>query len=110
MVELRHGEPLLFGADHDKGIAFDEHFRPYLVSGDDLAKAFVWDEAAASPAPAMALATMDEAAFPVPIGVFRRQEKANYEQAVNLQVEHAKATTQESLKDLLYSGELWDVT
>lgn len=110
MVELRHGEPLLFGADHDKGIAFDADFRPYLVEGDDLGKAFVWDEAAESPAPAMALATMDEARFPVPIGVFRRQEKANYEQAVNLQVEHAKATTQQSLKDLLYSGELWDVS
>ena len=58
---------------------------------------------------AMALATMDETRFPVPIGVFRRHEKANYEQAVNLQVEHAKNTTQQSLKDLIYAGEIWDV-
>ena len=110
MVELRHGEPLLFGKDHDKGIAFDENFQPYLVEGDDLGKAYIWDEAAASPAPAMALATMDESRFPVPIGVFRRQEKANYEQAVNLQVEHAKSTTQQSLADLLYAGEIWEVS
>ena len=109
MLELRHGEPLLFGEGHDKGIAFDENFQPYIVEGDDLSKAFVWDEAATSPAAAMALATMDEAVFPVPIGVFRRQERANYEQAVNLQVEHAKSTTQQSLKDLLYAGEIWDV-
>ena len=110
MVELRQGEPLLFGKDHDKGIAFDEHFQPYLVDGDDLDKAYVWDEAAASPAAAMALATMDESRIPVPIGVFRRQEKANYEQAVNLQVEHAKSATQQSLADLLYSGEIWEVS
>ncbi len=109
MVELRHGEPLLFGEGRDKGIAFDANFQPYIVEGDELGEAFVWDEAAESPAPAMALATMDEAKFPVPIGVFRRQEKANYEQAVNLQVEHAKSTTQQSLEELLYAGELWDV-
>ncbi len=109
MIELEHGKPLLFGENKDKGIAFDANFQPYIVEGDDLQKAFVWDETSESPAPAMALATMDEERFPVPIGVFRRQEKASYEQAVNLQVEHAKSTTQQSLKDLLYSGELWDV-
>ena len=109
MIELEHGKPLLFGENKDKGIAFDANFQPYIVEGDDLEKAFVWDETSESPAPAMALATMDEERFPVPIGVFRRQEKASYEQAVNLQVEHAKSTTQQSLKDLLYSGELWDV-
>ncbi len=109
MIELEHGKPLLFGENKDKGIAFDANFQPYIVEGDDLIKAFVWDETSESPAPAMALATMDEERFPVPIGVFRRQEKASYEQAVNLQVEHAKSTTQQSLKDLLYSGELWDV-
>jgi len=109
MIELRHGEPLLFGKETQKGIAFDQNFQPYIVEGDGLSDAFVWDEAAESPAPAMALATMDEAIFPVPIGVFRRQEKVNYEQAVNLQVEHAKGVRQESLRDLLYAGETWRV-
>ena len=63
MLYLEHEKPLLFGADKDKGIAFDENFQPYVVRGDDLSKAYVWDETAESPAPAMALATMDETKF-----------------------------------------------
>lgn len=110
MLELEHGKPLLFGADKDKGIAFDASFHPYIVSGDDLAKAHVWDETADTPAPAMALATMDESKFPVPIGVFRRQEKPVFEQGVNAQLEQAQAARQESIKDLIYAGELWEVS
>ena len=61
-------------------------------------------------APAMALATMDEVRFPVPIGVFRRREKPAFETGIHAQVDAAKASKQESLKDLLYSGEIWTVT
>ena len=57
----------------------------------------------------MALATMNEDKFPVPVGVFRRESKPNFERAVNEQLAHAKAQNQQSLKDLLYSGEIWDV-
>ena len=89
--------------------AFDDAFRPFIVEGDDLGKAYVWDETADTPAPAMALATMDEAKFPVPIGVFRRQDKPNFEYAVNTQLETAVANNKQSLKDLIYAGEIWDV-
>jgi len=109
MLFLEHQQPLLFGADKDKGIAFDEGFQPYVVQGDDLSKAYVWDETAESPAPAMALATMDEAKFPVPVGVFRRQAKLNFERAITAQVDQAQAKHKQSLKDLLYAGEIWDV-
>ncbi|MCA8966523.1 MAG: 2-oxoacid:ferredoxin oxidoreductase subunit beta, partial [Planctomycetes bacterium] len=109
ILYLQHGQPLLFGANKDKGIAFDAGFRPFLVSGADLGKAFVWDETSDTPAPAMALATMSEAEFPVPIGVFRRRDKPNFESRVQAQVAAAKEKKQESLKDLLYAGEIWDV-
>jgi 2-oxoglutarate ferredoxin oxidoreductase subunit beta len=106
---LEDQQPLLFGAQKDKGIAFDEFFRPYVVSGKELIKAYVWDETAETPAPAMALATMDEDKFPVPLGVFRRQTKPTFERGVTDQVSAAKARKQESLKDLLYAGVIWDV-
>lgn len=109
MLFLEHDQPLLFGANKDKGIAFDDSFRPYVVTGDELHKAYVWNEIADTPAPAMALATMNEDKFPVPVGVFRRESKPNFERAVNEQLAHAKAQNQQSLKDLLYSGEIWDV-
>jgi 2-oxoglutarate/2-oxoacid ferredoxin oxidoreductase subunit beta len=108
ILYLQDQKPLLFGANKDKGIAFDAHFRPSIVSGADLGKAYVWDETAESPAPAMALATMSEAEFPVPVGVFRRRDKANFESGVQAQMA-AAAKKQESLRDLLYAGEIWDV-
>lgn len=109
VLYLEHGKPLLFGKDKDKGIAFDAAFQPHVVSGADLGKAFVWDETAESPAAAMALATMDEAHFPVPLGVFRRRELPAFERGVREQVDRAKAQKKETLKDLLRQGEIWDV-
>ena len=83
--------------------------QPYLVTGQDLGKAYVWDETAETPAPAMALATMSEAEFPVPIGVFRRREKPAFEAGVQAQVAAARAKKQGSLHELLHQGEIWDV-
>jgi hypothetical protein len=100
----------LFGQKLDKGIGFDSSFRPHIVTGADLGKTYVWDETAETPAPAMALATMSESDFPVPIGVFRRREKATFERGVLAQVAAAKAKKAESLRDLLYAGEIWDVS
>jgi hypothetical protein len=57
----------------------------------------------------MALATMSETEFPVPIGVFRRREKPNFEAGVQAQIAAAKAKKSETLRDLLYAGEIWDV-
>ena len=109
IVFLEHGKPLLFGAQKDKGIAFDAQFRPCIVTGAELSKAYVWDETAETPAPAMALATMSESAFPVPVGVFRRREKPTFETGVQAQIAAAKGKKKESLRDLLFAGEVWDV-
>ncbi len=110
VLVLQHGKPLLFGAGKQKGIAFDAQFRPHVVTGEQLGTAYVWDETAETPAPAMALATMSESEFPVPIGVFRRREKPTFDAGVHAQMTAAKAKKQESLRDLLYAGEIWDVT
>jgi 2-oxoglutarate/2-oxoacid ferredoxin oxidoreductase subunit beta len=106
---LEHGQPLLFGANKEKGIRFDENFQPQIVSGAELGRAFVWDEAAVNVAPAMALATMSEAEFPVPVGVFRRQARPTFDRAMRAQVDAAKQQRQQSLKDLLLAGEVWEV-
>ena len=109
ILYLQHGKPLLFGPNKDQGIRFDGNFQPQLVTGGELGSAFVWDETAENVAPAMALATMSEAQFPVPIGVFRRREKATFEKGIHNQIAGAKAKKKESLKDLLHAGEIWDV-
>jgi 2-oxoglutarate ferredoxin oxidoreductase subunit beta len=109
ILYLEHGKPLLFGAQKDKGVRFDGNFQPQIVTGTGLGSAFVWDETAVNVAPAMALATMSEAEFPVPVGVFRRREKATYETAIHNQIASAQQKKKESLRDLLRAGEIWDV-
>jgi len=110
VLYLEHGKPLLFGKEKDKGIAFDKDFKPRVVTGADLAQAFVWDETAESPAPAMALANMDEAHFPVPLGVFRRRVLPTFESGIRAQIDEAKQKKQQSLNDLLRQGEIWEVS
>jgi 2-oxoglutarate ferredoxin oxidoreductase subunit beta len=110
VLYLEHGEPLLFGANKDKGIRFDGNFAPQIVTGGELGSAFVWDETSSNVAPAMALATMSEAEFPVPLGIFRRREKPAFEAGVKNQMAVAKERKRESLHELLHSGEIWDVT
>jgi 2-oxoglutarate ferredoxin oxidoreductase subunit beta len=109
ILYLEHGKPLLFGPQKDQGIAFDASFQPRIVTGAELSQAFVWDETAANVAPAMALATMSEAEFPVPVGVFRRRDKPAFETGLQHQLQEAQAKKQQSLDDLLRQGEIWDV-
>jgi len=57
----------------------------------------------------MALATMSESEFPVPIGVFRRREKPVFEGGVHAQIAASRQRKQQSIGDLLRQGEVWTV-
>ena len=101
---------MLFGANKDRGLRFDASFRPEIVTGGELGSAYVWDETAENPAPAMALATMNEGEFPVPIGVFQRLSKPSFESGVHAQLMAAAANKKQSLQELLRAGEIWEVS
>ncbi len=113
-VEMRAGEPLLFGPDGaKKAVRFDAGMAPQVVTvGEggvaeaDLPK---WDPSAGSPAAAMSLATAPEDALPVPIGVFRDVQRPKYEDETIAQMQQAKAGKQESLEALLTGSETWTV-
>jgi 2-oxoglutarate ferredoxin oxidoreductase subunit beta len=107
VVELQHGEPLRFGENGDKVVAFDDQFVPQVVSATETAP--IWDERAVSPAAAMALAHASEADLPVPIGVFRDVDRPAFEEDVVGQVAAARAKRQESMAELLAGGETWTV-
>ncbi|GAB4142635.1 MAG: 2-oxoacid:ferredoxin oxidoreductase subunit beta [Planctomycetota bacterium] len=113
VLYLEHGKPLLFGVNKDRGIRFDRNFHPEVVrvgeGGVQVEDVFVWDETNDNPAPAMSLATMSEADFPVPVGVFRNRCKPSFEEGVLAQVEKARAMRQQSLEDLLLDGDTWTV-
>ena len=114
VLYLEHGKPLLFGADKDKGIRLDSSFRPEIIEigkdGNTVDDVLVWDEKADNLALPMALAEMSEADFPVPIGVFRRESRPNFEAAVTAQIADAKAAKgSETLDELLQRGDTWVV-
>jgi 2-oxoglutarate ferredoxin oxidoreductase subunit beta len=114
VIELKHGEPLIFGKNKDKGIRL-EGFNPVVVdltsghySVNDL---WVHDEFDPSPARASIIMSFDEReGFPTPIGVFRQIIKETCDEGITRQINEVKAKKGEgSLEKVLYSGNLWEV-
>lgn len=111
LVELEHGKPLKFGKAKDKGVRL-RGYAPEIVDlkttpTDDL---IVWDEHEQSSALAFLIASMPERAMPQPIGVFRAVDKPTFDGEIRKQANEVTATHGDGdLKDLLYSGDLWNV-
>jgi 2-oxoglutarate/2-oxoacid ferredoxin oxidoreductase subunit beta len=111
---LEHGKPLVY-ADGTRGIGFSrERMSPFII---DLEKeparqgeVLIHDEADETGMMAIVYAKMDHPEFPVPLGVFRKQQRPAYDDLVAEQgqralAKHGKGT----LKDLLYAGDMWTV-
>ncbi len=106
-VDLVAGEPMIYGADRDKGLRFNG-FTVERCAAED---ADVWRPDTPSHAPTVLIAGMrDDPEMPVPVGILRSVEAPVYETGVNAQVEDAIATKGAGeLKDLVYDGEIWTV-
>ncbi len=112
LVEIEHGQPLVFGAERDKGIRLDG-LEPRVVplrdaaGGSDL---LVHDETAAEPALATLLARMRYPALPEAIGVLRAIERPTFDALVDDQIEAARTREgRGELAELLESGDTWTV-
>lgn len=112
LMELEHGNPMIFGQNRDKGIRLNE-LQPEVVSLDQVAQEdlLVHDESTDQPALAFLLSRMRYPEFPEPIGVIRDVERPIYESSLLDQVDTA---TQErgkgTLDELFNAGEKWQVT
>jgi 2-oxoglutarate ferredoxin oxidoreductase subunit beta len=114
-VFLEHGEPLVFGAQHDKGIRLNG-FQPEVVktinseyTTNDL---IVHDQYAENTTLANFLAGMsDTPDMPHPIGIFRSVRHPCYEDLMTHQIRTAKERTGDGdLEALLNDGETWTVS
>ena len=114
-IDLVHGEPLIFGANSDKGIRMTKDLNLEIVelgngvSNDEL---LVHDAHAATPGLAHVLATMAYPDLPVPTGIFRQVSQPVYEAGMEAQIEQAQAPTggqKPSLESLLHRGDTWTV-
>jgi len=112
LIELRHGEPIRFGAEGQWGVRIGPYGEAEIVSvaevGEDAL--LVHDEHRPDPSLAFALSRLASGPHePTPIGVFRDVERLTYEEAVQAQITAAAVRGPQDLQRLISSGHTWEV-
>lgn len=113
-IMVEHGQPLIFGAQKDKGILLDG-FTPRVVSLNDVSANDLWIHDEHNRAKANLLVRFfDDATveghFPRPFGVFYSEARFTYEQAFNQQIEDIIASKGAGDLDKLLRGpSVWEV-
>lgn len=111
-VEIKHGQPLVFGENSDKGIRMDG-FRPTVVSLADgkfsVNDLLVHDETDTTLAFILANMTYNSD-LPRPMGVFQAIQRDTYEDRVTAQIAEQKAKKGEpDLMELLKGKDFWEI-
>jgi 2-oxoglutarate/2-oxoacid ferredoxin oxidoreductase subunit beta len=113
MLFLKHGEPMIFGKNNDKGIRITG-LKPEVVElgkdGVTEKDILVHDETTEDPTIAFMLTRMDYPEFPVPVGVIRAVQRPTYNDLLEAQI--AKAIETQGPADinaLFRQGDIWEV-
>jgi 2-oxoglutarate/2-oxoacid ferredoxin oxidoreductase subunit beta len=110
ILELRHGEPLVWGKSQRKGLVLDRLRLKVVTLGDGYEESdcLVHDET--DPILAEMLVRLDSPAFPLPIGVFYREQRPTYDSAFQAQVAQARKTLGNGdLEKLVNAGDTWRI-
>lgn len=111
ILYLKHGEPMIFGKNSDKGIRLNG-FRPEVVqlgNGVSEADLLVHDETSIQLA--FLISSMEFPEFPAPMGVIRRVPKETYTEGLMGQVKAAQAKKgMGDLGELYRAADMWTVT
>ncbi len=111
---LEHKKPLVY-ADGKKGIGFSTaEMKPFVIDLEQeparLGEVMVHDDADPTGLMSSIYSQMDYPEFPVPLGVFRAQERPSYDGLVEQQGQELLAKRGKGrLQELLYSGDMWTV-
>ncbi|MBQ1221134.1 MAG: 2-oxoacid:ferredoxin oxidoreductase subunit beta [Alistipes sp.] len=113
-ITLRHGEKMLFGAQRNKGLVFENMKLKVVTLGEEgytEADVLTHDAHETDTTLHNMLAAMKYPDFPVALGVIRDVNDAVvYDQGVAHQVEEVKASSKiRCMDDLLHSGNTWEV-
>lgn len=113
-ITLRHGEKMLFGADKQQGLVFENMRLKVVTIGRDgytIDQVLTHDAHTEDTVLHTMLAAMKYPDYPVALGVIRAvAEPMVYDRAVQAQIEEVQATAQcHSVDDLLHSGATWRV-
>ena len=106
-IDLRPGQPMVFGKALDKGIKI-EGWEPRIVAASE---ADTWRSDTHSGGPAFVMSQLDaEPSMPRPLGIFRDVKAPIFEDAVHEQIQKAQSARGEgTLEKLIYEGETWTV-
>ena len=112
-IVLQHGEPMIFGKNRDKGIVL-EGLKLKVVNLSEnkytVADLMVHDAYDDNPGIHSMLSNMSYPDFPVALGIIRAVTANTYNDNVVNQIEHVQKTAKfKTVKDLLYSGNTWEV-
>jgi 2-oxoglutarate ferredoxin oxidoreductase subunit beta len=106
---LEHGQPLLFGENHDKGIILDG-LKPKVVSMDEYSKEDLWIHDETDQAKAGLLSRFFDNDLPRPFGVLYCEQRECYEDALYNQIDKSIELKGEgNLDDLLSGNNSWTV-
>lgn len=112
-IRLEHGQPILFGAEREKGLrrTADGSFEVVSVAEAGTADLVVHDAANPDPSQAFALSRLDSPAFEhTPIGIFRDVHRPSYDQLLREQLDQAiDREGPGDLAALLASGDTWEI-
>lgn len=110
---LEHGQPMIFGKEHNKGIRLNKGRLEVVELGKDgitEKDLLVHDAYAQDPGIHLMLAKMHLPEFPVAMGVIRSAPSATFNQLMEDQIEKAqKESTIRCVDDLLNSGDTWEI-
>ncbi len=113
LIDLKHGEPIRFGADGQHGVVLNARGETEVVDVADVGedRLLVHDEHRDDPSLAFALSRLaDTPTVPTPVGVFRDVERPIYEGEVQRQLVGAQEQRGPGdLAALIGSGATWEV-
>jgi len=110
---LKHGQPMIFGKNNDKGLILDGlKLRVVKIGEDGITEKDIIVHDATEPNPGIQymLANMRYPEFPVALGVIRSVEGVTYDSAMTEQITEIKKTAKiKCMDDLLMHGSTWKV-
>jgi 2-oxoglutarate ferredoxin oxidoreductase subunit beta len=110
---LEHGKPMIYGKERDKGIILDGlSLKAVKIGENGISEKdiLVHDAHSKNPLLHLMIANMTFPDFPVALGIIRKVETTTYEEKVEHQIDQIRDKSSiKSIKDLLYSGNTWEV-
>ncbi|PWD99827.1 2-oxoacid:ferredoxin oxidoreductase subunit beta [Marinilabilia rubra] len=112
-IVLEHGKPMIFGKERNKGLLLDGiKLRVVTIGEDGVTEKdlLVHDAHCEDPTIHLKLADMEYPDFPVALGVIRDSEAPVYDQCARMQIDEIRERSKiKTFKDLVTSGEVWEV-